>query len=86
MKNAEPTDLSNLIKINSKDNNDENEVLKIDENEVLKMDDIDFGENLNNFLNNYNEENKNGEVKNKTVLETNKEVLIIKTGKKKNKI
>ena len=85
MKNAEPTDLSNLIKINSKDNNDDN-ILKIDENEVLKMDDIDFGENLNNFLNNYNEENINEEVKNKTVLETNKEVLIIKTGKKKNKI
>ena len=62
---TEPTDLSNLIKMNYEDNN-----------EVLKMDDIDFGENLNNFINNYAEEsNKELEIK--------KEVLIIKTGKKK---
>jgi hypothetical protein len=107
MKDVEPTNLSNLIKINSKvnennkvlkidennkvlkiDENNEvlkmdgnNEVLKMDENnEVLKMDDIDFGENLNNFINSHNEENNNIRT------ETNTEVLIIKTGKKKNKI
>jgi len=66
IKDVEPTDLSNLIKY------EEN-------NEVLKMDDIDFGENLNNFINNYTEENKKE-------IEINKEVLIIKTGKKKNKV
>ncbi len=66
IKDVEPTDLNNLIKY------EEN-------NEVLKMDDIDFGENLNNFINNYTEENKKE-------IEINKEVLIIKTGKKKNKV
>ena len=81
MNDVEPTNLSNLIKINSKDNIYDN-ILKIDENnEVLKMDDIDFGENLNNFMINYNEENKK-----KIILETKTEVSIIKTGKKKNKI
>ncbi len=112
MNDIEPTNITNLVKFNLKNNilknddnnellkiddnnevlkiddnnevlkiNDNNEVLKIDDNnELLKIDDIDFGENLNNFINNYNEEKK------KITSETNTEVLIIKTGKKKNKI
>jgi hypothetical protein len=81
MNDVEPTNLNHLLKINSNDKMYDN-TLKIDDNnEVLKMDDIDFGENLNNFMINYNEENKK-----KIILEPKTEVSIIKTGKKKNKI
>jgi len=45
--------------------------------EVLKIDDIDFGENLNTFLNNFNKENKK--------IDTTENIVVIKAGKKKNK-
>jgi hypothetical protein len=49
--------------------------------EVLRIDDIDFGDNINVFLNNFNEKNnKNNLIKN------SENIVIIKTGKKKNKI
>jgi hypothetical protein len=43
--------------------------------EVLKIDDIDFGENLNTFLNNFNKENKK--------IDTTENIVVIKAGKKK---
>ena len=43
--------------------------------EVLKIDDIDFGENLNTFFNNFNKENKK--------IDTTENIVVIKAGKKK---
>lgn len=43
--------------------------------EVLKIDDIDFGENLNTFLNNFNKENKK--------IDNTENIVVIKAGKKK---
>jgi hypothetical protein len=45
--------------------------------EVLKIDDIDFGDNLNTFLNNFN--NKENKIK----VDNTKNIVVIKAGKKK---
>ena len=52
--------------------------------EVLKIDDIDFGENLNTFLNNFN--NKEKEINNNSFKVKNynsENIVVIKAGKKK---
>ena len=55
--------------------------------EVLRIDDIDFGDNINVFINNFNENNNNNNNNNKNNKNNNQEnIVIIKTGKKKNKI
>jgi hypothetical protein len=45
--------------------------------EVLKIDDIDFGDNLNTFFNNFNNKDKNIKIDN------SENIVVIKTGKKK---
>ena len=45
--------------------------------EVLKIDDIDFGENLNTFFNNFN--NKENKIK----VDNTENIVVIKAGKKK---
>jgi len=77
------TKLENLIGNNNLDLNLNIEELKKDINiinegiEVLKIDDIDFGENLNTFFNNFNNKDKNIKIDN------SENIVVIKTGKKK---
>ena len=47
--------------------------------EVLKVDDIDFGDNLNTFLNSFNTKD------NKIKVDNSENIVFIKAGKKKNK-
>jgi hypothetical protein len=72
------------VNLNNNINNNLNiEELKKDINiinegiEVLKIDDIDFGDNLNTFFNNFN--NKENKIK----VDNTENIVVIKTGKKK---
>jgi hypothetical protein len=50
--------------------------------EVLKIDDIDFGENLNTFFNNFNKEKITNNTE-RNINNNSENIVIIKTGKKK---
>ena len=75
--------IQNLINSNDFNFNLDMEELKKDMNiinegiEVLKIDDIDFGENLNTFFNNFN--NKENKIK----VDNTENIVVIKAGKKK---
>jgi hypothetical protein len=77
------TTLENLINNNEFNTNLNIEELKKDMNiinegiEVLKIDDIDFGDNLNTFLSNFNNKEK------KIKVDNTENIVVIKAGKKK---